>query len=176
MTSTRSWRRAALLAIPVAALLLAGCSSSGPDSGADTAGSGADADAQNFHAWSVKYASCMQDEGIDYPDPSPDPNAAGLALNIDELGGIEAFTEADETCRGKIGDPPAPLGEDGQPMSDEQLREQALEFTRCMREQGVEVADPGADGGITIDESMSQEALEACGISGTRTSADTDAG
>ncbi len=166
MTRTHSWRRSALLALPIAALLLAGCSSADPEPLGETDSSGTGTEAEDYHAWSVKYATCMQDEGLDYPDPDPDPNAAMPALDIEALGGIEAFDEADQTCRTKIGDPPAPLGEDGQPISDEQLREEMLEFTKCLREQGVDIDDPAADGGITIDQSMPPEALEACGVSG----------
>lgn len=160
MTHTRSKTLGALLALPVAALLLAGCSAPGtsPEPGGP--------EQEDFHSWSVKYASCMQDEGLDYPDPSADPNAAMEVLDIDALGGMDAFSAADEVCRGKIGDPPAPLGEDGKPITDEEMRQDALKLTKCLRDQGVEMEDPSPDGGIAIDDSMSPEALEACGISG----------
>lgn len=168
MTHTRTWNRGLLLALPIAALLLSGCTAGG----ADAADSGADpkSGSDDSHSWQVKYAGCMQDEGIDYPEPSQDPNAAMPAFDIEALGGMDAFSAADETCRGKIGDPPAPTGADGKPLSNEEMRKEALELTTCLREQGVDIEDPTGEGGIALDNTVPSEALEACGLSGLLTS------
>jgi hypothetical protein len=68
-------------------------------------------------------------------------------------------------------------GEDdgGEPVSDEELEEQALEFSECMRENGVpDFPDPeiedgriqmrvgGPDGGGEIDQEAMEKAMEAC--------------
>ena len=153
-------RTLALSALPLAALLLAGCTAAGP-----TAGPAAGTDTDDLHAWGVKYASCMQAEGIDYPTPHADPDAPMEALDIEALGGMEAFTAADALCAERVGAPPAPTGPDGQPVSDEEMRDAALELTTCLREQGAEVEDPTADGGISIPQDISNAALEACGLS-----------
>lgn len=166
MTITTQARRGLLLALPIAALLLSGCTSASPDPEASNSDSPS---GDPMQTWLVNYAGCMQDEGIDYPDPDPNPNAAASAIDIDAMGGFEAYSAADETCRGKVGDPPAPTGSDGKPLSDEEMREQALELAKCLREQGVEVEDPAADGSFTFDQTMPQEALAACGISGLAT-------
>lgn len=173
MTGTRTWRRSLLLALPIGALLLAGCTAQAPETAGSGSGSGTAA-TDDLHAWSVKYAGCMQDEGIDYPDPSPDPNAAMPALNIDELGGMDVFTAADEVCRGKVGDPPPPTGPDGKPLTEKDMREDLLELTRCLREQGVDIDDPSDDRGLMLDETVTAEALEACGMSGVPASSSAE--
>lgn len=163
MTRTQAWSRSLLLALPVAALLLSGCSAKAPEG--DAAGTGGDTEsAADIQTWSVKYAGCMQDEGIDYPDPVPDSNGMMEALDIDALGGMDVFAAADETCRGKIGDPPPPTGPDGKPLTEEDMRESTLELTKCLREQGVDIEDPAEGGGLTLDETIPEEAMEACGL------------
>lgn len=165
MTRTQTWSRSLLLALPVAALLLSGCSATAPKGDAAGSGGGTDSTA-DIQSWSVKYAGCMQDEGIDYPDPAPDSNGMMEALNIDELGGMDVFAAADETCRGKIGDPPPPTGPDGKPLTEEDMRKSTLELTECLREQGVDVEDPTEGSGLTLDETIPEEAMEACGLAG----------
>ncbi|GAA1327172.1 hypothetical protein ACFSWE_00230 [Leucobacter albus] len=156
-------RRLALLTLPVAALLLAGCSAPGAQEDPAESGGGS---AETLHSWSVKYAKCMQDEGIAYPDPPADENGAMQALNIDELGGMEVFEAADEVCQGKIGAPPAPTGADGKPMTEESMRKETLELTRCLREQGIDVEDPAEGLGLTLTDDIPEEAFEACGLGG----------
>lgn len=160
--------RLALLTIPIAALLLAGCSAPGAQEEEDNASA---ASTETLHSWSVKYAKCMQDEGIAYPDPPAEENGAMEALNIDELGGMDVFEAADKVCQDKIGAPPAPKGPDGKPMTDESMRKETLELTRCLREQGVDIADPGEGEGLTLSSEIPEEAFEACGISGVPTPA-----
>lgn len=168
MNNQMSFRRLALIALPVAALLLAGCSSTaaGPDAGKAGGESSTGTGADDFQTWHVKYAECMQGEGIDYPTPSPDPNAASEALNIDELGGMEVFEAANKVCEAKVGQPPAPTGPDGKPITEEAMREQMLKTTQCLREHGADVEDPQPGVGLTLTDEISPEALEACGISG----------
>ncbi|GAA2842048.1 hypothetical protein FB468_2107 [Leucobacter komagatae] len=168
MNHQMSFRRLTLIALPVAALLLAGCSSTTaePDSGKAGGESSTGTGADDFQAWHVKYAECMQGEGIDYPTPSADPNAASEALNIDELGGMEVFEAANKVCEAKVGQPPAPTGPDGKPMTEEAMREEMLKTTQCLREHGADVEDPQPGVGLTLTDEISPEALEACGISG----------
>ena len=172
MNHHTSLRRLALIALPAAALLLAGCSGVSPgsdDSGSGGSGSGSSgesAGADDFHSWHVKYAECMQGEGIDYPTPSADPNAASEVIDIDKLGGTEVFEAANAACEAKVGQPPAPAGPDGKPMTEEAMREQTLELTRCLRDQGVDIEDPAPGTGLAIPMDITPEALEACGISG----------
>ncbi|GAA1590103.1 hypothetical protein [Leucobacter aridicollis] len=171
MNRHTSLRRLALIALPAAALLLAGCSSATPgaggaDSSAEGSGTSASGGADDFQSWHVKYAECMQGEGIDYPTPSADPNAVSEAINIDELGGMDVFEAANTACEAKVGQPPAPTGPDGKPMTEESMREETLKLTQCLREQGVDIEDPAPGTGLAIPMDMPSEALEACGISG----------
>lgn len=161
MTTPRTLRGLALITLPLAALLLSGCAGQQPEP--EAAGAGQQDD---MHSWLVKHAECMQGEGIDYPTPNADPNAAMQAIDIEELGGIDVFEAADKTCMGKIGEPPAPTDADGNPMTEEDMMEQTLKLTTCLREQGVDVADPTPGGGITIPEGAPDAAFEACGMGG----------
>jgi hypothetical protein len=54
-------------------------------------------------------------------------------------------------------------------LSDEQKREQALKFARCMRDHGIDVPDPGSDKGVQIGgghagvaDEKTKAAMEAC--------------
>lgn len=120
----------------------------------------------------VKYAECMQGEGLDYPTPNADPNGASEAIDVEAIGGMELFEAADKTCTGKLGPAPAPTGPDGKPMSEEEMMAEALKLTTCLREQGVDVADPTPGGGISLSDDIPESAFEACGL-GMPTAAET---
>lgn len=56
---------------------------------------------------SVAYAECMRTEGIDVPDPKTDEDGKNLIGSQGPERNDPAFSEADETCRGKVRDLPA---------------------------------------------------------------------
>lgn len=157
----RITRRVALVALPLAAFLFTGCSAAQPEPKAADTGN-----QEEFQSWMVKYAECMQGEGLDYPTPSADPTSASETIDIDAMGGMEIFEAADKTCMKKVGEPPAPLGPDGKEMSEEDMMEEMLKLTTCLREQGVDVPDPTPGGGISIPIDAPESAFEACGMAG----------
>lgn len=157
----RAIRRFALISVPLAALLLAGCSTAQPGPEEASSGSGSQDDLQS---WMVKYAECMQGEGLDYPTPNPDPNGMSEAIDVEAIGGMELFEAADKTCTAKIGAAPAPKGPDGKPMSEEDMMAEALKLTTCLREQGADVPDPTPGGGISLSDDIPEAAFEACGM------------
>lgn len=163
--------RCALALLPVSLLAaLAGCAGA-PD---DAVGGGdgkaqASASEADFQSWSLKYASCMRDEGIDFPDPPSDPSEPALAMNLDDLGGIEVFEAADGVCQKKLGPPPVPEG--AEKLSDEEMAAKDLELTQCLRKQGVEVEDAAPGEMLALPMDLPEEALEACGLSGFSSSA-----
>lgn len=165
--------RSVWAALPVASVLVLGaCSGGGSDAGVATlAAEGASAAAAATASSDapteeeiLDWVECMRDEGLDIPDPTVDEDG-NLVLGGGPRGGLggpgatagttattvagatperpdrEAFQAAVETC----GQPPRAGGnfneEDRQAFQDA-----ALELAQCMRDEGVEVADPDFSG------------------------------
>ena len=109
-------------------------------------GSSEDLDPQEA---ALAWAECMRENGVDVPDPKVDDNGMFIIEGgeISE-GSSEDFEGADEECRDLLGDPP------GAQLSDEEkaeLNDAGLRFAKCMREEGIDVPDPGPHGqSITI--------------------------
>ncbi|MEV5829374.1 hypothetical protein AB0L25_27815 [Spirillospora sp. NPDC052242] len=109
----------------------------------------------------LAYAKCMRDNGVaDFPDPDSDGRLAidGSKVDMDS----PAFKAAQEKC--KEFDPPPPP----EPAAD---RKAALEYAKCMRENGIpNFPDPDAQGktdidastGIDLDGAAYKKADEAC--------------
>ena len=154
----------AVLAVLVAALALAACG--GDDSSGDSGGSGSASSESSETDAQLAFEECLRGKSID--------------IDISERGGMLMRAKADDggpsagsedearaamdECRESSGwTPPEP--------SDEQraeMRDRALEFARCMREQGVDVPDPAPDGRMTLRmDAGNREAFErasrACG-------------
>ena len=120
----------------------------------------------------VRYSRCMREHGIDMPDPGADEQ---MRIEIDDP---DAWQAAEEECRPILEEI---VGTFEPPSEEEQarMREQALEFAKCMREQGIDMPDPqfSEDGGMTIsaetdggepgalgpDDEDFQAAAEECG-------------
>jgi hypothetical protein len=122
----------------------------------------------------LAFAECMREHGVDMPDPGA---GGGIAIEVtpeteDETNAaMEACQPLLENARGAI---------EMDPEQEAEMREQVLEFTECMREQGIDMPDPvfSDDGGFTVqaeagegdaaeggpraDEDF-QAAAEACG-------------
>lgn len=139
-------RTTALLGV-AAALLLGGCGED--DGGADVASAGGTAAAaapteeseQDQDEQALEFAECMRENGVDMPDPEPGQNGGfggpgALGGDVDE----ETFQAAMDACRDL-----APTFERDRELTPEQ-QEQMLELTECMREQGIDMPDPGAGG------------------------------
>jgi hypothetical protein len=93
----------------------------------------------------VRYSRCMREHGIDMPDPGADGQTR---IEIDDP---DAWEEAEEECRPIIEEV---VGTFDPPSEEEQarMREEALEFSKCMREHGVDMPDPqfGENGEVTV--------------------------
>jgi hypothetical protein len=94
----------------------------------------------------VRYSRCMREHGIDMPDPG-----AGEQMRI-EIDDPAAWEEAEVECRPILEEI---VGTFEPPSEEEQarMRDQALEFAKCMREHGIDMPDPqfSEDGGMTIN-------------------------
>jgi hypothetical protein len=136
MTSNRQRTLAALAPVAVAALISA-CGSSAP------AGGGANDTAAN-HEKAVKFAECMRANGVsEFPDPTTtgtltlDGVVNGSSLNLNAPASKRALTACKDL---------EPAGFTGSKRTPHQ-QQAALEFARCMRENGVpDFPDPTPNG------------------------------
>jgi hypothetical protein len=160
----------------VAALGLAACGGGeeeAPASSSSSSSSSSSEDEQRREA-GVKFAQCMREQGVDIPDPGTD---GGQRIQIGPDSGIsrEEFERASKECDEYRRQMMPNLTEEEQ----EEFRQRALEWARCMRENGIDVPDPqvGEGGGIRImggpdrmdpEDPEYQAAQEECGEPGLR--------
>ncbi|APU12622.1 MULTISPECIES: hypothetical protein [Actinoalloteichus] len=160
--------RSALLALPLAVLLLGACGGTAEEDDAASSGSsesssgptGGDSEAatdEDFMEWQLSHASCMRDNGIDMPDPEGD--AGSLSIELESVD-TDAWMAASEICREELGDPP--MVDDGR--TPEERLEQQLETAACLRENGFDIADPQPDTAMEIPADAPDEVLSECGI------------
>ena len=90
-----------------------------------------------------QFAQCMRDQGVDVKDPQPGAALGGIAgmgegINQNDPHVIQAF----QKCQSKL-----PNG--GQPprLNPQQV-EIFRQFAQCMRDHGIDLPDPTADGGL----------------------------
>jgi hypothetical protein len=148
-------------ALAACALLAVACG------GGDGTPAAARSDESKRREAAVKFAECMREQGIDFPDPG-----SGGEVKIGGDASPEELRAAEEAC--------AELREDIKPpeLSEEQQQEfkdAALAHARCMREHGIDFPDPtfsedggaritlGRGSGVNPDDPDFKEAEEACG-------------
>ena len=131
-------RTAAAITVSMVLAMFAGC-------GGGSSGRPAAASTQQSRA--VAFARCMRSSGV----PSwPDPDGSGVfdksELTLQRLGiSSTRLQAAQNACRHLL-----PNGGSGpSPAQVQQMKEQAFEFSRCVRSHGVpSFPDPGSDGRI----------------------------
>jgi hypothetical protein len=140
--------------LPLAgALLLVACGghSSGPNvasaggTGATHHSSASPTPSMDRQAQLLAYAQCMRQHGIDMPDP--DLNSGGIQLSLPQGVGKDdpTLVAAQNACKQYLPNGGAPPS-----MSPEQI-EQMRQYAQCMRDHGIQMADPDPNtGGITI--------------------------
>jgi hypothetical protein len=136
MAGMSKFRTFALL-LAVSTLLLAGVSACGrSDGGSSTTGSDREQE--------LKFAQCMREHGVDMPDPGVGGLVTGDGPTADESGAATAIDTGDgsafEACRKFLPNG----GEPSKPTAAE--LEQMIRYAQCMREHGIDMPDPGADG------------------------------
>ena len=105
----------------------------------------------------LDFARCMRDHGIDMPDPDTSGDGPGVvtfkapASGSSDAPDIDSnkFKDANEACRKLLGDAGP---QNMSPKQQQEAQDQALAFSRCMRDHGVDMPDPtfGSDGGMTM--------------------------
>jgi len=196
----RRWRLVISILFGIALLLFTGCGSGGANAtGVATLGSSgssgqdsktksgkAPTEAETQDAFR-QYAACMREHGIEMQDPSSDgggprvvkPNGGSGPSNVMSVGGATvtglspddpAFKSADAACKHFIEGAIANAQKNLDPKEVEKMKQQALNFAKCMREHGVDMPDPqfGENGTMTqsikvdADSQQFQQAQEAC--------------
>ncbi|WP_018656730.1 hypothetical protein [Actinomadura flavalba] len=152
--------------VVAAALALAGCGGETRETGVASAakgGTSASASARptmNPEDARLKFTRCMRENGVDVPDPGSDK---GKQFRVTEKDGDRGRMEtAMKKCRSFL-----EAGGLMPDMNDPKVRDQLTKFAQCMRENGVDMPDPGADGGIRIkgkpgDQPKMDRAQQAC--------------
>ena len=125
-----------------ATLALAAC---GGDGGGDDASASPRERAQES---ALKFARCMREQGVDFPDPKVGDN--GLVM-IGPGPGEGAPNPEDPKMRAATEACQEHLDAGGEAPDEATLakhRDAFVAYARCMREEGVDMPDPGADGGF----------------------------
>ena len=148
--------------VPILLVSLAACGGKKADDGvASLTGKGAKASASasasplsqaQMEAMQLKFAQCMRQHGVNMPDPK-----AGRMSMMLKKGEETKVKAAQEACKQYLPNGGQPDGK-----ADPKMRDQAVKFAQCMRQHGVNVPDPGADGALKIDgRNMPQAKMEA---------------
>jgi hypothetical protein len=94
----------------------------------------------------LAFAECMREHGIDVPDPETSGGGGGGTVRVGGRGdNREEFQAAMEACEEFL----EAAGNFRREMDPEML-DKMVEFAGCMREHGIDMPDPNADGGIMI--------------------------
>ncbi|MFA1545524.1 hypothetical protein [Actinomadura chokoriensis] len=107
----------------------------------------------------LEFARCMRENGVDVPDPgSGDEKAMRFGKGVDR-GKLQGALEKCQRWLQAGGGMPD--------LKDPKVRDQYVRFAQCMREHGVDIPDPGADGQVklpsgNIDRGALEKAREAC--------------
>ena len=108
------------------------------------AGCGTDETQQNSNSPNaddpdLRYAQCMRDHGLNFPDPDPDGR---IQVNLDTQS--QAFRDADADC--------SHFTQGGQDDNspDPEVVDALVRFAQCMRDHGIPFSDPGPDGHLNI--------------------------
>lgn len=133
----------AVAAVVAVALLAAGCG--GKDDGVS---GGGDKRAKTEKA-ALAWAECMRENGVDVPDPKVDSSGRLIITPTDsppdpaDESSRRAMEECDDLMRKALPTPGGELSKEEQA----RMRDAALEFTKCMRERGIDMPDPDTRGG-----------------------------
>lgn len=168
-----------LLLLMALALIVAACADAGDDTVAsleDSTAATLDPEASSADSEDVllEFAQCMRDNGIsEFPDPTVDADGNirpfGDGRGPGDLGvDRDTIQAAQAECVPIVED----LALNFLRGNRDQLEDQLYEFAACMREEGIDMADPdfsqglGAGGGpfgdIDIEDPDFQEAADTC--------------
>ena len=122
-----------------------------------------------FEEGVLDFARCMREEGINFPDPTFDIDGNPQFDNL-EIENEEEFESAFENCEDILRNA-LPEQFDLDPEVEAALVDASLEFSQCMRDQGIDFPDPKPgefgffafrDADIDFTSEAVQNAFEIC--------------
>ena len=122
-----------------------------------------------FEEGVLDFAQCMREEGINFPDPTFDIDGNPQFDNL-EIENEEEFENAFENCEDILRNA-LPEQFDLDPEVEAALVDASLEFSQCMRDQGIDFPDPKPgefgffafrDADIDFSSEAVQNAFEIC--------------
>ena len=122
-----------------------------------------------FEEGVLEFAQCMREEGINFPDPTFDIDGNPQFDNL-EIENEEEFESAFENCEDILRNA-LPEQFDLDPEVEAALVDASLEFSQCMRDQGIDFPDPKPgefgffafrDADIDFSSEAVQDAFEIC--------------
>ena len=122
-----------------------------------------------FEEGVLEFAQCMREEGINFPDPKFDTDGNPQFDNL-EIENEEEFESAFENCEDILRNA-LPEQFDLDPEVEAALVDASLEFSQCMRDQGIDFPDPKPgefgffafrDADIDFSSEAVQDAFEIC--------------
>jgi hypothetical protein len=108
-------------------------------------------DSTDIHGAAVYAAQCMRAKGYNLPDPTFDDDGVPQFQEPTNLRGDAAYEAAWHECNRRLNEAWAAAG---RPNRKEEDRQGLLVFARCMREKGVDVSDPDAQGNWPLDKQL----------------------
>lgn len=132
--------RITLLTLPLAVASLAACGTGGSGAGADLP------DRQQLREAGLKFARCMREHGVDMPDPQTSKDGGGMVIGGPGMTKVAKPTmeRAQKACQKILESVKPPELSDEE---EQQLKDRALKFAHCMREQGIDFPDPQFESG-----------------------------
>ena len=122
-----------------------------------------------FEEGVLDFAQCMREDGINFPDPTFDIDGNPQFDNL-EIENEEEFENAFENCEDILRNA-LPEQFDLDPEVEAALVDASLEFSQCMRDQGIDFPDPKPgefgffafrDADIDFTSEAVQNAFEIC--------------
>ncbi|CAN5218894.1 hypothetical protein BH11ACT4_BH11ACT4_02710 [soil metagenome] len=162
MSITRNGKRklAALLVTPALLLAFTACSSAPAGSG--PGGSTPPPASMSASDWRVAFAGCMREQGIDMTDPGD--GGQGVSITGSNQ---DAMAAAAQKCQAELG-PIPPLSQAEQDAQDAESQKTMLAAAKCLRDNGVDVADPKPGDTVKVPDGTPQDVLDKCGVGGTQ--------
>ena len=139
--------RATIISLTATAALALGACGGGDDS-SSASGSSASSGRDKAMDGALKFARCMREQGLDFPDPRVGSDgvikiAAGTRLDPDD----PKLQSAQRKCGRHL---EQGGGEARDPALESRLQDAFVDYARCMRREGVEMPDPKPGGGLTF--------------------------
>ncbi|WP_182886882.1 hypothetical protein [Microbispora sp. H10885] len=154
---SRPVRAGLCLALATTLVTVAGCGDAPDGDGIAAAGGGATGTtaapsasaSTDLREAQLKFAQCMREHGVDMPDPDAQGRVQIRARKGEEATTREAMRACEHFMKNAVGDR---AGAD-----DPQERDRMLKFAQCMREHGIDMADPKPGEGLLVKVKPGQE-------------------